>query len=160
MTVLSKWYKVAVVFALLLGLSAAVSHYAGAQQAEGEAAVRVGTYDPEAVFQQYPGYAELMEAVQTAQQELEGADQQAIMQAQQRIQELQAEVIRDFQADVDRALPDVARNAELQLVAIEVAYATDGIETVDITAQLAEAVSDAEAPAEEPAPPVPGWPAE
>lgn len=150
----SKWYKIALALAVVLGLVVSFVHQAGAQQielpeeaeqAEQEATLKVGTYNPEAVFQSHPGHARLMNAVQEAQQQLEGADQQTRAQLQQQISQQQAEIVQQFQSDVQEALPEAAEAAGVKVVAVEIAYTAEDVETVDVSQQLIETFEEAAA---------------
>ncbi|MFO7957720.1 MAG: hypothetical protein R6X33_11560 [Candidatus Brocadiia bacterium] len=150
----SKWYKIALALAVVLGLVVSFVHQAGAQQielpqeaeqSEQEATLKVGTYNAEAVFQSHPGHARLMNAVQEAQQQVEGADQQTRAQIQQQISQQQAQIIQQFQSDVQEALPEAAEAADVKVVAVEIAYTAEDVETVDVSEHLIKAFEGAAA---------------
>ncbi len=112
------------------------------QHAEG--ITQVGTYNIEQVFQTYPGRQELMEAFQEAQPQMAEAqqegDHQKMQQIQEQLQQKQQEVIDKFHDDVEEQLPGIAGEANVQVVALEIAWAAEGIDTVDLTEQVVEAL--------------------
>lgn len=157
----AKWYlSITFAIALALGTAFTLAHRARAQtemipleeleqadQAEAaESALRVGTYQPQIVFEQHPGHAELMKAIQSAQEQMQGGDREQAMQRQQELAQIQDRIIGQFQQDVEKALPEVAEEVNVKVVAVEVAYSDDDVETVDVTSELGRAVSDDEEP--------------
>lgn len=110
----------------------------------GGGVTQVGTYDLEQVFQTYPGRQELMEAFQEAQPQMAEAQQegnhQRMQQIQQQLQQKQQEVIDKFYEDVEEQLPGIAEAANVQVVALEVAWTAEGIDTLDLTGQVVEAL--------------------
>lgn len=138
------------------------------ESAESEDAVvlPVGSYEPQKAFEQYPGRNELLEEFQSAQEDMtkaqEQGDQQKLQQIQMKLQQKQQQVIDQFQRDVEAALPDVAKAAEVQVIAVEIAYTAEGVKTKDVTSQVVSALSERkteDAPARRERA-VPGLPAE
>lgn len=88
--------------------------------------VRVGTYEPQQVFQSSPYAMQLQERVgalqREAQQAQEEGDHQRAMQIQGRMQQVQNEVVQEFLADVEQALPKLAGEAGVQIVALQVVW--------------------------------------
>lgn len=131
--------------AIALGVTIAPVH--SDDDTNGETTKRIGTYDPEMVFQQYHGLQELI----ALSQRLEGEAQQAQMEGnQQRLQELQMEmqegqmrIINQFHQDVQRVMPELADRHELDIVAVEVIYASNEYgDPEDISQQLAERLAE------------------
>lgn len=110
-------------------------------------AVKVGTYDQQSAFMQYPGREKLVEAYQEAQKE-NGQDQAT----QQRLQKIQQEVIEDFRSDVSEVVPDVAEEAGVQVIATGVKYTADDISTRDVTPEIVEAIGGDPEALEQPGP--------
>lgn len=111
-----------------------------------EKAITVGTYNPQAAFEQHPLQEKLMEkymtlqpAIQKAQQE---NDQQKAIQLQQEFEQERMQIIEQFQKDVDKALPEVAEAAGVKVIALEIAYIADDVKTQDVTAHLVEAFTE------------------
>lgn len=131
------------------GVVAAVTLFAAQPTAHGQnaaAALKVGTFDQQAVFQNFPASQELMTLYQDVQQQMDEArragDQQKIMQLQQAMETKRQEVVGDFQTAVDDALPAVADNAGVQVIALQVVYTSDDVEQTDLTQNLATAISE------------------
>lgn len=113
--------------------------------AQADGGITVGTYDQEAVFQQHPANEELQAFYQEVQQQMQQAGQenpQQMQQIRQQVETKRQEAIQDFQTSVSEALPKVADEAGVQIVALQVMYSADGIQTADLTEELTEAVSD------------------
>ncbi|MEX0655625.1 MAG: OmpH family outer membrane protein [Phycisphaeraceae bacterium] len=115
-----------------------------AQEAGGD--LRVGTYDPEQVFGAYHGREAFMQQFQELQTEAQAAQQEGnqeqLMQIQQQLQQAQQEVIETFQGDVEEVMPDVAEDAGVQIVAVEVVYTAEGINSEDVTNQVIEKLNE------------------
>lgn len=125
-----------------LGLTAISSQGWAQQGGEAEAQVRVGTYNPEQVFNAYPERERLMSQLTELQGQMQRAqqeqDQQQMMQLQQQMQQRQQEAIEQFENDVAATLPDVADEAQLDLVAIEVVWNREGVQSQDVTDEIIE----------------------
>lgn len=102
--------------------------------------IKVGTFDLQAVFQEHPAQGELLGAFQESQgkmQEAQQAGDHGRLQAlQQEFEQKRQEVIEAFKRDVDEALPGVAEESDVVLVAQEVNYVADNVRKVDITRDL------------------------
>lgn len=99
------------------------------------------------MFQQYHGLDELIELSQRLQGEAQQAqaegNQQRLMELQQEMQEGQLRVIMQFQSDVELAVPMVAQEQNLKIVAVEIAYLAPEYGTPqDISEELAEKIND------------------
>lgn len=130
-----------------------------------QAVVQVGTYEPQRAFEQYPGGQRLIEAYQAAQADMvkaqEAGDERALEQIQQQLQQTQQEVIGQFERDVEALLPDVARAAQVQVIALDVVYTAKGVNTKDVTPQVARGlIAKAEGEAEERRRELPAFPRE
>lgn len=109
-----------------------------------EAALQVGTYDVEKVLQSHPAQTELAKAYSAVQEQYQAAqqagDQQKMQQIQQQYEATRGQVIEQFQQDVNKAMPTVAKDVGTKLVALEVVYQAKEVKTKDITSQLIEAL--------------------
>ncbi len=126
-------------------------------------AVKIGTYDPETAFQAHPAHKKLMEAVRTAQTQMQQAqqeeDQQKMQQIQQQYEQAQQQAVQKFQQDVSEALPEAAKAAGVKVVATQVVYKADDVKAIDITPRLAKAFEEEEDDGEgREAPAVPQFP--
>lgn len=132
---------VVVALLLLAVLDAAPRSWAQDQPGP-EATFRVGTYDPQQVFNAYPGREQMMNQITEIQGEMQQAqeqqDEQRLIELQQQMQQQRDEAIEQFQLDVERTLPTVADEAQLHLIAIDVVYTRDGVEREDITHAVIE----------------------
>lgn len=94
--------------------------------------VRVGTYEPQKAFNNYYGYDEMNQEMQQLQGEMQQAqqegDRQRLQQLQQRMQQLQDETIQQFYDDVENAVPEVAKDSGVSIVAVEILYTEDQVE--------------------------------
>jgi Skp family chaperone for outer membrane proteins len=105
-----------------------------------ESALQVGTYDVEAVFQQHPARTELEKISQTAQAQMQAAqqegDQEKLQQVREQFQQTRDQLVEKFYQDVDKTIPTAAEEADVKLVAAEVSYTAKDVESKDITPQL------------------------
>lgn len=131
---------------VLGGIAAAAIVVAFAPQsdlrAQGEApGIVVGTYDPQQVAVQAGVQAQMTEQMEGLQQRMQAAQQAGNQEEIQRIQaaaqQIQENVVAEFENNVNAALPAVAQEAGAQVIAIEVSYAAPGIETRDLTTDIA-----------------------
>ncbi len=117
---------------------------AQAQQQAAKGAMQVGVYDQQALFQEYPGSQELMQFYQGIQDQMQQAqqdgDQQKLRELQQVTEEKRQEVIQNFEKAVDNALPTVADEAGIKVVALQVVYTADDVKTTNLTRPLAAAI--------------------
>lgn len=104
--------------------------------------LQVGVYNPQQVFEQYPGRQQMMENLASLQQEAEQAIQQ---ENHQKLAELQAQAeqqqrrtVEQFQQDVQEVLPQVAQATGVQLVAMEIIYAAPDVEQQNLTQAIIE----------------------
>ncbi len=139
-----RWFAPTAIAALAV---AAVVTFGTQRDADAQAGggITVGTYDQEAIFMQHPANQELQDFYQQVQQQMQEAGQQDPQQAQQIRQQIETkrqEVIRDFQSSINEALPGVAEDAGVQVVALQVVYSADNIETTDLTEELTAAVAE------------------
>lgn len=119
---------------------------AQAQSQPEETAMQVGIYDEQALFQEYPGSDELMRHYQSIQQQMrearEAGDQQKLQQIQQGIEQKRKEVVNNFEDAVDEAMPEVASDANVKVVALRVIYTDDDVRTTNLTEPLAAAIAE------------------
>ncbi|MFO8006725.1 MAG: hypothetical protein R6V05_03225 [Candidatus Brocadiia bacterium] len=151
---------VLVIAAITVALAGRLDAQAQALQrteAEPRRVAQVGTYDPQKAFEQSPAQEELMEAYEASLPALREAeqkgDQQKAQQLQQKLVQKREQLIGEFQNDVRAALPDVAKAAGVQVVALDIVYTEESVNTKDITPQIVEAIADGP-PGEEALPPL------
>ncbi len=106
-------------------------------------AVQVGTFQPQSAFERYHRAEELSQQMQELQMEMQQAqqegDQQRMMELQQRMQQMQNEVVEQFYDDLDRSMPEIAEEANVQIVAVDVVYTDPSIgEARDLTEKVVE----------------------
>ncbi len=127
-----------------------------AQQSQ-EAAIQVGTYNAQDAFEQHPaqaGLKESMASLQGAMQEAqEEGDNQRMQQLQQQFEQERTQAVEQFHQDVEAAVPEAADKAGVQVVAEQVIYTADNIETKDITADVVDAFPSGSTGQPEPAQP-------
>ncbi|MBD3297828.1 MAG: hypothetical protein GF341_04165 [candidate division Zixibacteria bacterium] len=108
-----------------------------------DAPALVGTFDAQQVFQAHPGQQELMEAMQSAQMQLQQAqqtgDQMKMQQIQQEFQNTRNRVTSDFESKLTEIMPAVAKANGVKIAAAEVAYLGDEVGTTDLTADVISA---------------------
>lgn len=128
----------------LVAASALLASPALAQEAP-----RLGVYNPQQVLANFGPHDEFQKTVRDIQVQAQGQGeqigQQAIMELQQEIESARNDLLQRYDAALNEVLPDVARQHELDVVVVEVAYVSGDIEPVDLTDELARAVNDTEA---------------
>jgi len=107
-----------------------------AEPAERASAVKVGTYDPDKAFEAHPAQAELMDALRTAQSQMQQGERGEEAQVQEQYQQARQQAIQRFQEDVSKAIPQIAQAAGVKVVAVQVVYKAADVKTVDITPHL------------------------
>ncbi|MFP3937147.1 MAG: hypothetical protein ACLFVW_02305, partial [Phycisphaerae bacterium] len=104
----------------------------------------IGTYDPAQAFQSSAGQKELEQKASDAQAQAEQAKQegneQKMMQISQQFQMDQQRIIQQFQSDVEQVMPEVAESEGVKVVAVEITYAAEDVQTKDVTEALVEAL--------------------
>ena len=112
--------------------------------------VRVGTYTPQTAFSQYhqaEGLQRRAQEIQLAMQEAqEQGDQQRMIELQAEMQQMQMaqqQVVERFLDDVEKAVPEIAREAGVSVFAVEIVYTSDEVgEPVDLTRELVEHINN------------------
>jgi Skp family chaperone for outer membrane proteins len=108
-----------------------------------ESALKIGTYEPAAAFQAHPDQKGMMEALRTAQTQMQQAqqekDQQKMQQIQKQYEQVRQQAVQKFQKDLSEVLPEVAKAAGVKVVATQVVYKAEGVQTVDLTPVLVKA---------------------
>lgn len=121
-----------------LAITASADHHG--EEDAAHAGLAVGTYQQEAAFQNYHRTQELMAYAQELEAEAMEAqqtgDHQKLMELQTQMQQRQNETIESFFNDIERILPDLAREQNVQVVAVEIQYIAPNIESKDITELL------------------------
>lgn len=112
-----------------------------------DAPALVGTFDAQQVFQAHPGQQELMKAMQSAQMQMQQAqqsgDQMKMQQIQQEFQNTRDRVTSSFETKLAEIMPAVAKANGVKVAAAEVAYLGDQIGTTDLTADVISAFKSA-----------------
>ena len=131
--------------AMAIACVAAIAFTAGqlnVQAQEPVTGIVVGTYAPQTAFEHHPAQARLMEVTQTLQTELHQAQQEGdaarVQQIQQQYEQEHTRAVEHFQRDVNQAVPAAAETAGVNVVALDIVYATPDVQTRDITQQLVE----------------------
>jgi TolA-binding protein len=128
----------------LWNLAEAQDAPAPAAAAENDAELRVGTLEPGMAFQHWAGRDEAiaqMQQIQTqAQAAQQAGDEMQVMQLQNQMQQKQQELLTNFERDLREVLPEVAREAGVKVIAVNIAYTADDVETQDLTAEVVEAL--------------------
>lgn len=110
--------------------------------------IRLGVYDLEQVYQNYPGTEGLEQDMQAIQREAQSAqqeqNQQRLQELQQEAQELQQETLQRFQADVENASSQVAEDNNVAAIVVEVVHYGDDVELVDLTREVIDQLSNEE----------------
>lgn len=110
------------------------------QAQEQTSGIIVGTYEPQRVAEQYGINEKLMEGMAGLQQRMQAAqqqgDQQEMQQIQAEAQQVQNDVIGEFENEVEAVLPSVAEETGADIIAVQVAYVAEGIETKDVTNEV------------------------
>lgn len=108
--------------------------------------LKIGTYNPQAVFDQHPlkdklmkQYGTIQKATQKAQKE---GDQQKVMKLQQQFEQQRNQIIEKFHSDVDKAIPAIAKKNGIKVIALEISYTADDIATKNVTKQLMNAFTE------------------
>lgn len=142
----------AAIAALTLSMISAQGWAQGGADEGADTRIRVGTYDPQQVFNAYPGREQMMNQISEIQAQMQQAqqqqDEQRMIELQQRMQQQRNEAIQRFQSDVEQTLPVVAEDTDIDLVAVEVVFTRPGVETRDITSQVIEALGGDPEPAQ------------
>lgn len=155
---MNKWYawmsgSAVLTLAVALLVTTMTAPTGWAQQGDG-ATIKVGTYNPQQVFDRYPDREAMMNQMQELQGQMQDAsqqgDQQQMAQLQQQMQQAQNEAIQKFQRDVEEAVPAVAQEREIDLVVTEVVYQADRVEAEDITDDVIEQLGGEPAPQQQP----------
>lgn len=111
--------------------------------AEGKVALHVGIYDPQEAFDAHPAQKELLTAAESAQTQMQEAqqqgDQQKMQQIQQQFEQSRARTIEKFQQDVEKTMPTAAQAAGVQVAAVEIVYKANDVQTRNITPELIKA---------------------
>ncbi len=130
-----------------------------APAAPGENSVRIGTFNAQAVYAQYPGQQAAQQELEALQAQLQEAaqaqDHQRAQEIQQQAQQVQDNTVQEFFQTVRTVLPDVAAEAGVQVVAQQIEFTASGVEEVDLTRAVSDAVSEASPAQQE----TPGFPA-
>jgi hypothetical protein len=122
--------------------------------------IRLGTYDPQATFQQYLAtttfHQEMEELQREAQEAQQQGDQQRLMEIEQRVQQMQNRHVQAFYDGVESIMPTVAEEAGVKIVALEIVYADESFsEPKDLTRRVVEQLNDEANAEREPEPDLP-----
>lgn len=109
-------------------------------------AFKVGTYRPQVAFEKHPLQKKLMQeyerfetAMGEAQQE---GDQEKVRQVQQQFEQQRTQIVQQFHTDVQQALPEVAEEAGIKVIALEIAYTAEDVATQDLTEDLVKTFAE------------------
>ena len=126
------------------------SEKAAAESARSEADAMIGTYDTQIAFQKYPLQETLMEKVTSLRVSIQEAEDEGnyekVQQLRQKYEEERIRILEKFQKDIRDALPEVAEDTGVKVIAVEFAYIDEDVKTVDITPHLVEAFANEDKP--------------
>jgi hypothetical protein len=94
--------------------------------------LQIGTCQPRRAFNMYYGTQNLRKQIQKLQSEEEMSQEQL----QQTMQEEQQQLIQQFQRDLKQVMPQLAQDANVPVIAIQVVYRKPSVEIKDLTADL------------------------
>jgi len=116
------------------------------QQGQGDDSITVGTVQAQQVYQNYDGRQQMMQQIRQIQQEARQAqqngNQQQARQKQQQMQQKQQEIMQKFRSNMEKATQQVAEDQDIDLVAQQVSYASDRVQTQDITEPVTQALNE------------------
>lgn len=102
--------------------------------------MRLGVYNLQQVYENYPGLEGLEQDMQAIQREAQSAqqqqDQQRLQQLQREAQELQQETMQRFQAEVEEVSSGLAEDHNVDAIVVEVVHYRDNVELVDLTREV------------------------
>ncbi len=106
----------------------------------GDDQVGVGVFNPEMIWHAWEGRAQIEAESQAIQMEMQQAqqsgDQAAMMQAAQKMEQAQHNLLDSFMSAIKSAAPAVADEGNLDVVVGEVVYGADSVAERDISRQL------------------------
>lgn len=115
----------------------------GAQEAgqQSETTMNVGTYDMQAAFEQHPAQKELQQLMNSLQAKAEQAQGEEggaaeLQRLQAQYNEKRTQVIQQFHVDVEKVVPDAAKEAGVSVVAVELIYKGNDVNVKDITSEI------------------------
>ncbi|MBX3176946.1 MAG: OmpH family outer membrane protein [Candidatus Hydrogenedentes bacterium] len=113
----------------------------------------IGTFEPGRIAEATGLQQRLSEQIGGLQQRMQQAqqegDQEQMQQIQSEAQAMQQKAVAEFEASIDKALPAVAEEAGLKLIAVEVSYMAPDITSKDVTDEVIEEMGGAVAAAPE-----------
>jgi len=119
-------------------------------QDDGAASIVAGSYNPQSIAQQIGLEQQLMAEMGGLQQRMmeaqQNGDQDAMQQIQIEAQQIQEDIVGKFETDMEAAMPEVAAEAGVQMIAIEISWTAPGVETKDITQDIVDALGGPAAP--------------
>jgi hypothetical protein len=123
-------------------LSPALAQNEGSSGSASDAQVMVGTFNQQQVIQPYQQHLQqrMMKIRKEIQSQGQGQNQQQrrqqMMQAQKKMKKEQQKIQKRYQADLKKIMPQVAENANVELIVPSVTYKTDKVGTKDVTQQV------------------------
>jgi septum formation topological specificity factor MinE len=142
---------VGLVAVLLTVAGLAVAQQSNQRQQLGEAPsegepLQIGTYQPQQVFRTYHGREAFMNQLQRWQEQMQSAqeagDRQQIVDVRRQMEQRQQEVVQQFREDISQVMPEVAEQAGVDLVVVQVDFKQPAMRTQDVTDQVSAALSE------------------
>ncbi|MFO7905040.1 MAG: hypothetical protein R6U98_20415 [Pirellulaceae bacterium] len=65
-----------------------------------------------------------------------------MQQIQQQFEQSRGQAIQQFEQDISQLLPEIADEAGVQVVAMEIVYKADNVKTIDITPRVKEGLAN------------------
>jgi len=99
---------------------------------EQKSELQIGTYNPQQVFNMYYGTQNLRKQIQQLQTENKMTQEQL----QQMVKQEEQQLIQQFQNDLRKVIPQLAKDANVPIIAVQVVYRQPSVEIKDLTAKL------------------------
>lgn len=99
--------------------------------------LQIGIYNPQQTFNMYYGTQNLRKQIQQLQTEKKMTQEQL----QQMVKQKQQQLIQQFQNDLRKVVPQLAKDANVPVIAIQVVYREPSVEIKDLTAELANKIN-------------------
>ncbi len=113
--------------------------------ADGE--VGVGVFSPERIWQGWEGRSKMESEHRALQMQMQQAqqqgDQMAMMQAAQRMERAQQELMSTFMSAIEEVAPAIAKEGGLDMVVGEIFYKTDSVTEREVSGQLLAKMNEA-----------------
>ncbi len=104
---------------------------------EQEKKLQIGTCDPQQAFNMFYGTQNLRKQIQQLQTEKKMTQEQI----QQMVKQEQQQLIQQFQSDLRKVIPQLAQDANVPVIAIQVVYREPSVEIKNLSAELVDKIN-------------------